>query len=128
MEPVYYYSPNANGFYVDQIHGEAMPVDAVAITTDLYQSLMQAQSAGKRIAPGPDGQPIAADREAIAAPLSVFARAALEASDITLIRCMEAGVPVPQEWRDYRVALRAIATNDEGVTALPPRPAYPPGT
>ena len=53
------------------------------------------------------------------------AQAALDASDRTLSRCFEVGAVVPQEWRDYRAALRLVVRN--GGT-LPVRPAYPAGT
>lgn len=63
-------------------------------------------------------------------PVRVEARAMLDESDITVIRCAEAGVPVPQPWRDYRAALRAIvsAQSVSESTQLPPRPDYPPNT
>lgn len=54
------------------------------------------------------------------------ARLALEASDVTLIRCFEHDVPVPGEWVLYRAALRAIVAG--GGEALPARPAFPAGT
>lgn len=63
-------------------------------------------------------------------PLQGEARSALIESDITVIRCAEAGVSVPAAWRDYRAALRAIVSAQsvsEG-TQLPPRPEYPPNT
>lgn len=64
------------------------------------------------------------------AALQVCAQAALDESDITVIRCAEAGVPVPQDWRDYRAALRQIVSSAVGDPdpGLPERPAYPPGT
>lgn len=58
------------------------------------------------------------------------AQAALDASDITMIRCVEHGVAVPAEWASYRGALRAIvraASGDPG-QPLPSRPEYPAGT
>lgn len=58
------------------------------------------------------------------------ARAALDASDITMIRCVEHGVTVPAEWVSYRGALRAIvrAASGDPTQPLPSRPAYPAGT
>jgi hypothetical protein len=41
-----------------------LPADAVPITAELHAALMQAQAAGKVIAPGPDGQPQAIDKPA----------------------------------------------------------------
>lgn len=62
--------------------------------------------------------------------LRSLAMSALSESDITVIRCAEAGVQVPAAWRDYRSALRAIvsAQSVSESTQLPPRPEYPPNT
>lgn len=68
--------------------------------------------------PGPSAEQIR--REQIGA-----ARSALNASDNTMIRCLVAGVEIPQEWNDYRALLREVITS--GGT-LPERPAYPEGT
>ncbi|MDR3373158.1 MAG: hypothetical protein P4L98_05450 [Ancalomicrobiaceae bacterium] len=54
------------------------------------------------------------------------ARAALEASDRTVIRCVEAGVAVPAEWVAYRRALRAVVAGTSAT--MPGRPAYSAGT
>lgn len=62
--------------------------------------------------------------------LRASARVTLSESDITVLRCAEAGVAVPQAWRDYRAALRLIVSSDVGdpEAGLPARPEYPPGT
>lgn len=46
----YFYSPSTNGFYVDNMHLD-MPSDAVEITNDLRQQLLDGQSQGKIISP-----------------------------------------------------------------------------
>ncbi|CAH2606507.1 conserved protein of unknown function (plasmid) [Rhodovastum atsumiense] len=57
------------------------------------------------------------------------ARAALDGSDITALRCFKAGVAFPAEWLTYVQALRAIVNGtDTSSTALPARPDYPAGT
>lgn len=83
----------------------------------------------------PDGvlvyrQPVQPTLEQRWAALQSDARSALAESDITVLRCAEAGVPVPQAWRDYRAALRLIVSSAAGDpdAGLPPRPDYPPGT
>jgi len=56
------------------------------------------------------------------------ARAALDASDVTVLRCYEHGIPLPAEWQSYRAALRPIAAGTSSATVLPAMPAYPAGT
>ena len=58
------------------------------------------------------------------------AQAALDKSDITMLRCTENAVAVPPAWAAYRVALRAIikAPSGDPTVALPSVPAYPAGT
>jgi len=58
------------------------------------------------------------------------AKVLLNESDTTVLRCAEAGVAVPQAWRDYRAALRLIVSSAVGDPdpGLPARPDYPPGT
>jgi hypothetical protein len=46
------YSPSSNGFFCREVHGDAMPADAVPVVDSLYQSL-----AGNPIAPDADGLP-----------------------------------------------------------------------
>lgn len=55
------------------------------------------------------------------------AQFALDKSDVTVLRCVEAGVALPPDWVAYRQTLRAIAA---GTSAgpLPDRPDYPEGT
>lgn len=66
-----------------------------------------------------------AGRQAAAAQLvRETAQRDLGQSDRSILRCIEAGVPVPPEWVDYRKALRAII----GAGPLPVRPDYPAGT
>ncbi len=73
-----------------------------------------------------DGTNFAAPAPAAMPPV-IAAQAALDASDRTLLRCLENGVAVPSAWAQYRTALRAIVAGGTA-TALPTRPAYPAGT
>lgn len=62
-------------------------------------------------------------------PLVELAKVALVKSDITMLRCVEAGIQAPTAWNTYRKALRAIATGvDTTSTTLPVQPSYPAGT
>lgn len=51
----------------------------------------------------------------------------LQKSDQTVIRCAEAGVDVPSNWKSVRAALRKIIKNESGTLPLLPTD-YPPGT
>lgn len=51
---------------------------------------------------------------------------ALTDSDRTLLRCFEADISLPTEWKDYRSALRKIIRSGSGT--IPARPPFPPGT
>ncbi len=50
----------------------------------------------------------------------------MDKSDKTILRCLENGIPVPHEWKQYRAELRIFITNKGGV--MPTRPPYPEGT
>ncbi len=54
------------------------------------------------------------------------AQTLLDKSDVTLIRCFEHGVAVPQAWIDWRASLRPIAKTGTGTISA--APAYPAGT
>lgn len=64
--------------------------------------------------------------EQVAAALKADAQSLLDKSDQTVGRCFEHAVSVPQEWKDYRAALRSIVTS--GIGVIPTRPEYPAGT
>lgn len=53
-----YYSPSTGGFYLDELHGDAMPADVVKISQRRHAELMAAQAAGAAIVAGKRG-PIA---------------------------------------------------------------------
>lgn len=55
------YSPSTNGFYLPEIHGDNIPVDAVEITEQQYIAFFEGQSAGKHIVADASGNPILID-------------------------------------------------------------------
>lgn len=63
-------------------------------------------------------------------PLPVLAKAALAKSDISVIRCISAGIAVPADIHAYRVALRNIATGKDATSTVLPTEStdYPVGT
>ena len=56
-----HYSPSHNGFYDSAIHGDNIPADAVEITVEEHQALLEGQSQGKRIVADENGYPILQD-------------------------------------------------------------------
>lgn len=56
-----FYSSSINGFYDRTIHGDAIPTDAVEITTAEHAALINGQSTGKRIVADSNGYPMLAD-------------------------------------------------------------------
>lgn len=60
------------------------------------------------------------------AALKVDALNALKKSDITVIRCIESGNPIPERWKAYRNKLRDITSGrDSESDSLPEIPAFP---
>lgn len=55
----YLYSPSQRGFFVEN-DGPA-PADVVPVADEAHAELLAAQATGKRIVPGPSGEPIAVD-------------------------------------------------------------------
>ncbi len=71
-----------------------------------------------------------ADQQALQATASAAAQRAsaqdaLRANDRVALRCVKAGVPYPDAWKDYDQALRAVI---DGGGEMPARPGYPEGT
>ncbi len=56
-----FYSETTGGFYSTEIHGNNIPADAVEITLEQYQSLLDGQSGGKLIQADANGYPILVD-------------------------------------------------------------------
>lgn len=44
-----FYSPSTGGFYLREVHGDAIPRDAIRITDTQHHELLRQQSMGKRI-------------------------------------------------------------------------------
>ena len=56
-----FYSKSTGGFYAPDLHGDAIPADAVEISDEQHARLLEGQSSGKRIVADPGGNPILAD-------------------------------------------------------------------
>lgn len=109
--------------YQAALADHALTVDVPApVAPALVEQIVRHHGGQYRVEPDPvPASPAPSQTDAPA-----LAGAALLASDLTVLRCCEAGVPVPEAWRQYRVSLRAIVSGI--VAALPPRPDYPPET
>ena len=68
----------------------------------------------------------AAAAAATLAANKISAIASLQKSDVTLLRCLENGIPIPDTWVQYRKALRALIGGASSI--LPTTPTYPVGT
>lgn len=77
------------------------------------------------LAQGNTPLPYEPDPDALKAALKTAAQAAIDKTDITLLRCYERGMAVPVEWATYRNDLRAIVSGTSESTDLPVRPEYP---
>lgn len=55
---MFYYSKSTRGFYSSDVHAEDIPPDAVEITDDYYQQLLEGQYNGSTIVPNVNGYPI----------------------------------------------------------------------
>lgn len=53
-----FYSKSTRGFYTEEIHGTNIPSDAVAITPEQHQALLEGQSSGKELSSDKHGHPI----------------------------------------------------------------------
>lgn len=96
-----FYSKSTNGFYSREIHGDAIPTDAVEITAAEHAALLEGQSQGKRIQADEKGFPILKDivatPEEIKAMEILAAKQYLSETDWYVIRFQETGKLIPEE-------------------------------
>ncbi|MCP1651804.1 DUF4376 domain-containing protein [Pseudomonas nitroreducens] len=78
------YSAATGGFYTIEIHGSAIPDDAVEITEEHYGALMDGQSQGQQIVADDQGCPMLADRPVNRAALIADRRYQAETAGITV--------------------------------------------
>jgi len=111
-----HYSPSRHAFFLAGLHPD-MPADAVEISNELHQALMQAQSEGKRIEPGPDGLPVAVDPPPPSAELNkavlthhvqrhLDAEARALGYDSIATAVTYADEPAVAEWQEQGIAFR----------------------
>lgn len=97
---MYLYSPSTGGFYLDTLHGESVPSDAVEITAEKRQQLLDGQASGQVIGVDANGLPVLVSPE----PLRVMAvtmrqarLALLGAGKLGQIDAAIDGLPSPQK-------------------------------
>ncbi len=120
----YFYSRSKRSFFHPDTNPE-IPPDAVAVTDDQHRELMEGQAAGLQIEPDEAGKPRLVPFEPTAEELKTAllsaARAALNASDVVVLRAFEAGTAVPEAWVAYRAQLRDVLRG--ALDTLPAAPA-----
>jgi hypothetical protein len=124
------------GFYDSIDSPVPAGVEAIEITDAQWQTCISTPGytvkSGALVAPvPPTAAQIAAQQSAAAwSVYQASAKAALDASDITILRCYENAVVAPAAWATYRKALRAVvsAASGDATQPLPVAPQYPAGT
>ena len=120
-----FFTTNPVAFHDDALG--PVPAGAQSLSDVAHATLLAGQAEGRPIVATGNTLALAEPPQAPAPSLPSQARAALDASDVTAIRCVKAGVAFPAEWQAYCAALRAIVAG-AAAEALPPRPDYPTGT
>jgi len=113
---------STDGDITTMFHPSLTWVDVTAVSP--------APQVGWNYAAGAFSAPSSPSNAVLWARYQVQAQAALDKSDITILRCTENAVSVPAAWATYRKALRAIvgAATGDPTQPLPTQPAYPAGT
>lgn len=119
----FFYSPSTGGFYCPQIHGKAVPRDAVPVTAADHARLLDGQAAGCSIVAGPDGAPTLADAapptdEKRLADLRAERDRLLRDSDFTQMPDSPLTTAKRAQWRMYRQALRDLPMNVADLSAI----------
>lgn len=87
-----FYAKSTGGFYDPTIHGDNIPADAVEITEEQHNELIEGQSQGKRIVADENGFPVLADPPAPTAS-EIWQRIKAKRDQL-----QEAGCPVAGYW------------------------------
>jgi hypothetical protein len=82
------YAASTNGFYLPEVHGAAIPSDAVEISEQLYVDLIAGQAAGQIITADLDGTPMLKNPAPILPPTPDQIRAATSMSKADFCRAL----------------------------------------
>lgn len=105
-----FYSASTRSFYRREIHGTAIPADAVEVSEKRYAELIRAQASGQEIVPDPLG-PVAQTPAPQAVTVASARRkrdALLMASDWTQLPDAPLSPEQRAAWGVYRAALREL--------------------
>lgn len=106
-----FYSATLLGFVDSDIWPRELPLDAVGISAEEHERLLDGQTAGKRIAPDANGRPALFDQ----LPLSAEAVRAQRNARLAETDWTQAG-DIPQatkeRWAAYRQALRDVPAQE----------------
>jgi hypothetical protein len=122
-----FFSPSTGGFYLADLHGQAIPTDAVEISRDEHRALLDGQSAGMRIVAGEDGNPSLQEPEPEVMTLEEFRRKrtrALALSDWTQrdLGDVEISAEDKAAWAAWRQLLRNWPETGGDIPPAPPQP------
>lgn len=93
-----FFSKKTGGFYREDIHGESIPSDAIEISDEQYETLLQGQSDGKVIAVGTDGFPTLQDTLPLVGNDLLKSQIASLEAEITDRRLREAVLGIDGDW------------------------------
>lgn len=80
-----FYSKSTGGFYSRDVHGDAIPADAIQITPDYHAELLAGQSAGKCITANESGAPVLTDPAPTPLPIVIEqSKARVRAARVTV--------------------------------------------
>ena len=106
-----FYSKSTKGFYDSEIHGSSIPEDAVEISNDLYQQLLNGQSKGQEIGSDKAGNPILIDKSIdpkfLGSSILAKINSLLVSSDWTQLP--DSPLTNKTDWATYRQVLRDLS-------------------
>ncbi|MDK1394842.1 tail fiber assembly protein [Pseudomonas protegens] len=117
-----FFAASTSGFFSDEIHGKAIPPDAVEITVEEHAALLSGQASGKQIVCGASGRPSLVDPapptdEELAAVakmkcdqlLSIAALCIAPLQDaVDLDEATPGELASLKAWKQYRVAVNRV--------------------
>lgn len=131
-----YYSKSTGGFYDKDIHGDNIPSDAVEISDEDWESLLDGQSSGKVIGADANGKPELQDPPALTQQQQIDAasetKSNLMQSATNAIAPLQDAVDLDEAtddeksnltaWKKYRVLLNRVDTSTAPSIEWPSEP------